>query len=125
MRAPPSVVPLHLTFARTSRAGIVIANALQPFADRLALSFADDPDAPARLAAAQIVVAPRLSDAEVEAAPALRWLASVAAGLEDVATPTVLAQGIAVTSASGVHGPDAACTTATTPCSPSSPGLRC
>lgn len=106
--SPPRPVPIHLAFPRGSRAGIVMSGALEPYANRLTLSFADDPDAPARLAAAEIVVAPRLEDEELDRAPALRWLASVAAGLEEVATPAVLARGIAVTGASGVHGPNIA-----------------
>ena len=39
---------------------------------------------------------------------AVRWLSSVAAGLDEIVTPALLARGVAVTSASGVHGPNIA-----------------
>ena len=49
-----------------------------------------------------------LSDDELARAAALRWLSSVAAGLDEIITPALLARGIAITNASGVHGPNIA-----------------
>jgi len=49
-----------------------------------------------------------LSDDQLAQAGRLRWLSSVAAGLDEIATPALLARGIVITNASGVHGPNIA-----------------
>lgn len=82
--------------------------ALAPFHPRVALTFADGDDLPRALSNAQVVVAPALSDDQLAQAPRLQWFSSVAAGLDGIATPALLARGVAVTSASGVHGPNIA-----------------
>ena len=55
-----------------------------------------------------MVVTGGLADDQLARAPRLRWLSSVAAGLDGIATPAVLARGVVVTGASGVHGPNIA-----------------
>jgi phosphoglycerate dehydrogenase-like enzyme len=86
--------------------------ALARFDGRIAVTYADShtaPDAFTRaLPDADIVVAGALTADELARATRLRWLSSVAAGLDGVATPAILARGVAVTSASGVHGPNIA-----------------
>jgi phosphoglycerate dehydrogenase-like enzyme len=82
--------------------------ALARFGDRIAVGFARGDELARALADAEIVVAQGLSDDELAAAPRLRWLSSWAAGVERAARPALLARGIALTSASGVHGPNIA-----------------
>jgi D-2-hydroxyacid dehydrogenase (NADP+) len=77
---------------------------------RVALTFAaaGGDDFARALPEADVVVAQDLSDAELARAGRLRWLSSVAAGLDGIVTPALLARGVAMTSASGVHGPNIA-----------------
>ena len=88
--------------------------ALAPFEGRVALTFAageaaaDGADFARALPGADVVVTGALSDDELARAPRLRWLSSVAAGLDEIVTPALLARGIAITNASGVHGPNIA-----------------
>jgi phosphoglycerate dehydrogenase-like enzyme len=84
--------------------------AVARFEGRVAVTFADAEGAEfARaLTDAEVVVAQGLSDEELARAGRLRWLSSVAAGLEGIVTPALLARGVAVTNASGVHGPNIA-----------------
>ena len=84
--------------------------ALVRFDGHVAVTFADAAgDAFARaLPEADVVVAQDLSDDQLAQAGRLRWLSSVAAGLEEIVTPALLARGVAVTNASGVHGPNIA-----------------
>jgi phosphoglycerate dehydrogenase-like enzyme len=82
--------------------------ALARFGKRVDLTFAIGSDFARGLPEADVVVAQGLSDQELARAGRLRWLSSVAAGLEEIATPALLARGVAVTSASGVHGPNIA-----------------
>jgi D-2-hydroxyacid dehydrogenase (NADP+) len=86
--------------------------ALAGFDGRVAVTYADahgKDDAFARaLPDSEVVVAGALADDQLARAPRLRWLSSVAAGLDDIATPALLGRGVAVTSASGVHGPNVA-----------------
>jgi phosphoglycerate dehydrogenase-like enzyme len=88
--------------------------ALARFEGRVALTFAagegaaDGADFARALAGADIAVTAALSDAELARAPRLRWLSSVAAGLDEIITPALLARGVAITNASGVHGPNIA-----------------
>jgi phosphoglycerate dehydrogenase-like enzyme len=69
---------------------------------------ADGADFARALPAADVVVAAALSDDELARAARVRWLSSVAAGLDEIVTPALLARGVAVTNASGVHGPNIA-----------------
>ena len=84
--------------------------ALARFDGRAVLTFADAAgDAFARaLPDADVVVAQDLSDDQLARAGRLRWLSSVAAGLDGIVTPALLGRGVALTSASGVHGPNIA-----------------
>ena len=88
--------------------------ALARFEGRVALTFAagegalDGADFARALAGADIAVTAALSDDELARAPRLRWLSSVAAGLDEIVTPALLARGVAITNASGVHGPNIA-----------------
>jgi phosphoglycerate dehydrogenase-like enzyme len=82
--------------------------ALVRFEGQIALTFfASDSDDFARaLPNAEIVVTGGLTDDEVARATRLRWLSSVAAGLDDIVTPPLLARDVAITNSSGVHGPN-------------------
>jgi D-2-hydroxyacid dehydrogenase (NADP+) len=82
--------------------------ALARFDGRIAVTCADGDAFVRALPEAQVIVAGNLSDDQLARAPQLRWLSSVAAGLDEIVTPAVLARGVAVTSASGVHGPNIA-----------------
>jgi phosphoglycerate dehydrogenase-like enzyme len=57
---------------------------------------------------AEAVVAWRLAPAEIAAAPKLRWLQTVGAGVEDVIVPELAERGIILTNNSGVHAPNIA-----------------
>ena len=84
--------------------------ALARFDGRVALTFADaaGDDFARALPDADVVVAQDLSDDQLARARRVRWLSSVAAGLDGIVTPALLASGIAITNASGVHGPNIA-----------------
>jgi len=84
--------------------------ALARFDGRVALTFADasGDDFARALPDADVVVAQDLSDEQLARAGRVRWLSSVAAGLDGIVTPALLARGIAITNASGVHGPNIA-----------------
>ena len=84
--------------------------ALARFDGRVALTFADaaTPDFARALPEAEVVVTQDLSDDQLARASRVRWLSSVAAGLEEIVTPALLARNIIVTNASGVHGPNIA-----------------
>ena len=84
--------------------------ALARFDGRVALTFADaaGDDFARALPDADVVVAQDLSDDQLARARRVRWLSSVAAGLDGIITPALLASGIAITNASGVHGPNIA-----------------
>jgi phosphoglycerate dehydrogenase-like enzyme len=84
--------------------------ALARFDGRVALTFADasGDDFARALPDADVVVAQDLSDEQLARAGRVRWLSSVAAGLDGIVTPALLASGIAITTASGVHGPNIA-----------------
>ncbi len=81
--------------------------ALAPFtrAGTVTTSFAAELRSSGILADADVLVAQRISDEQLEAAPKLRWFASWAAGLDTVARPSVFARELVLTNASGVHGP--------------------
>jgi len=82
--------------------------ALARFEARVAVTYATG-DAFARaLPDAEVVVTGGLTDDELARAGRLRWLSSVAAGLDEIVMPPMLARGIVVTNASGVHGPNIA-----------------
>jgi len=84
--------------------------ALARFDGRVALTFADaaGDDFARALPDADVVVAQDLSDDQLTRAGRVRWLSSVAAGLDGIVTPALLASGIVITTASGVHGPNIA-----------------
>jgi D-2-hydroxyacid dehydrogenase (NADP+) len=82
--------------------------ALARFEGRIVLTLAAGADFARALPGAEVIVAQGLTDGELARAVRLRWLSSVAAGLDEIATPALLARGVAVTSASGVHGPNIA-----------------
>ncbi|HEY7030159.1 MAG TPA: D-2-hydroxyacid dehydrogenase [Thermomicrobiales bacterium] len=60
----------------------------------------------ALLPQAEAVVAWRLEPAEIAAAPKLRWLQTVGAGVEDVIVPAMAERGVILTNNSGVHAPN-------------------
>jgi len=105
-RAPRVLVDLPPASADAE----VFRAALARFEGRIAVTYADaeGADFARALADADVVVAQGLSDAELARAQRLRWLSSVAAGLEEIVTPALFARGVAVTNASGVHGPNIA-----------------
>src|SRR3954468_4074785 len=84
--------------------------ALARFDGRVALTFADaaTPDFARALPDAEVVVTQDLSDDQLARALRVRWLSSVAAGLDEIVTPALLARGLLITNASGVHGPNIA-----------------
>jgi D-2-hydroxyacid dehydrogenase (NADP+) len=84
--------------------------ALARFQGRVALTFAasDGEDFARALPDADVVVTGGLTDDELARAGRLRWFSSVAAGLDGIVTPALLARGVAITNASGVHGPNIA-----------------
>ena len=82
--------------------------ALAQFDGRIAVTYADGDGFARALPEAEVVVTGGLTDDQLARAHQLRWLSSVAAGLDEIATPAILARGVAVTSASGVHGPNIA-----------------
>jgi phosphoglycerate dehydrogenase-like enzyme len=84
--------------------------ALARFEGRVALTFAasEGEDFARALPDADVVVTGGLTDDELARAGRLRWFSSVAAGLDGIVTPAMLARGIAITNASGVHGPNIA-----------------
>ena len=82
--------------------------ALARFDGRVAITYAYGEPFARALPEAEVVVVGGLTDDQLARARRMRWLSSVAAGLDEVVTPAVLARGVAVTSASGVHGPNIA-----------------
>jgi phosphoglycerate dehydrogenase-like enzyme len=84
--------------------------ALARFDARVILTFAEaaTPDFARALPEADVVVTQDLSDDQLARASRLRWLSSVAAGLDEIVTPALLARDVIVTNASGVHGPNIA-----------------
>jgi D-2-hydroxyacid dehydrogenase (NADP+) len=82
--------------------------ALARFDGRIAITYATGDAFVRALPDADVIVAGDLTDDHLARAHQLRWLSSVAAGLEEIATPALLARGIAITNASGVHGPNIA-----------------
>jgi phosphoglycerate dehydrogenase-like enzyme len=83
-------------------------SALARFEGRVALTFAAGDDLERALPDADVIVAQDLSDSDLARAGRLRWFSSVAAGLDGIVTPALLARGVAITNASGVHGPNIA-----------------
>lgn len=52
---------------------------------------------------ADAIIGWRLSSAQLERSPRLRWLQTTSAGVERVLTPEMIERGIVITNASGVH----------------------
>jgi D-2-hydroxyacid dehydrogenase (NADP+) len=82
--------------------------ALARFDGRVAVTYATTAVFAHALPEADVVVTGGLTDDQLAQAHQLRWLSSVAAGLDEVVTPALLARGVVITSASGVHGPNIA-----------------
>ena len=82
--------------------------ALARFDGRIAVTYATGDAFVRALPDADVIIAGDLTDDHLARAPRLRWLSSVAAGLDEIATPALLARNVALTSASGVHGPNIA-----------------
>jgi D-2-hydroxyacid dehydrogenase (NADP+) len=112
--SPKDLVHVLVDLPPDSRDADYFRAALVRFEGRVALTFAageaaaDGADFARALAGADVVVTAALSDDELGRAPRLRWLSSVAAGLDEIVTPALLARGFAITNASGVHGPNIA-----------------
>ena len=83
-------------------------SALARFDGRVAVTFAAGDDFARALPDADVIVTGGLTDDELARATRMRWFSSVAAGLDDIATPAMLARGVEITNASGVHGPNIA-----------------
>jgi D-2-hydroxyacid dehydrogenase (NADP+) len=109
---PPGEHPMHVLIDLPPGAADVayFRAALARFDGRVVLTFADasTADFARALAGADIVVAQDLSDEQLARARRVRWLSSVAAGLDEIVTPALLARAIEITNASGVHGPNIA-----------------
>ena len=82
--------------------------ALAGFDGRVAVTYADGNAFGQALPEAEVIVTGGLTDDELARARRLRWFSSVAAGLDEIVTPQMLARGVVVTNASGVHGPNIA-----------------
>lgn len=91
------------------RAALAAESDLSP---RVELRFLDPDTPPAeaapQLADAEIACAPNRPAPLLALAPRLRWVAFWGAGLDRSLTPDLLARGLLVTNASGVHGPNIA-----------------
>jgi D-2-hydroxyacid dehydrogenase (NADP+) len=61
-----------------------------------------------RLAEADAIVGWRVTAEEIAAAPRLKWVQTIGAGVEDVIVPELAARGIVLTNNSGVHAPNIA-----------------
>lgn len=81
---------------------------LAPFGDRVAVRYVGPGDLAGAVVDAEILVGQRVASEIFARAERLRWFSSWAAGIETVVTPELLARGVAVTNASGVHGPNIA-----------------
>jgi phosphoglycerate dehydrogenase-like enzyme len=64
---------------------------------------AESEDLGSALGEADAVISWRLTPAELSAAPRLKWLQTVGAGIDDVVSPELIERGIIVTNNSGVH----------------------
>lgn len=82
--------------------------ALARFDGRVSVTYASGDDFAGALPDADVVVTGGLTTEQLARAGRLRWFSSLAAGLDDLATPALLARGVVVTNASGVHGPNIA-----------------
>ena len=93
------------TDAQTFRDAIA-ADAL--LRDRVELRFGRGDDAKAAIGEAEIVVSGGVSQEMLEAAPHLRWIAFWSAGMDGKVSEPMRARDLALTNASGVHGPNIA-----------------
>ena len=101
---------LHVLIEATPASGDAgyFRRALARFDGRVAVTFAAGDDYARALPDADVIVTGGLTDDEVAQATRMRWFSSVAAGLDGIATPALLARGVDITNASGVHGPNIA-----------------
>ena len=83
-------------------------SALARFDGRVAVTFAAGDDFARALPDADVIVTGGLTDDELARAKRMRWFSSVAAGLDEIATPAFRARDVVITNASGVHGPNIA-----------------
>ena len=81
---------------------------LARFDGQVAVTFAAGDDFARALPDADVIVTGGLTDDELARATRLRWFSSVAAGLDELATPAFVERGVQLTNASGVHGPNIA-----------------
>lgn len=76
--------------------------------DRVELRFGRGDDAKAAIGDAEIVVSGNVSQDLLDAAPKLRWIAFWSAGMDGKVNEGMRAKNLALTNASGVHGPNIA-----------------
>ncbi len=76
--------------------------------ERVELRFGRGDDAKAAIGDAEIVVSGSVSQELLDAAPYLRWIAFWSAGMDGKVTEPMRARNLALTNASGVHGPNIA-----------------
>lgn len=76
--------------------------------ERIELRFAEGEAAREAIRDAEVVCCGNLSSELLAVAPRLRWISFWSAGMESKATPEVLARGLLLTNASGVHAPNIA-----------------
>ncbi|MCW3098998.1 MAG: Phosphoglycerate dehydrogenase and related dehydrogenase [Chthonomonadaceae bacterium] len=76
--------------------------------ERVELRFGRGDEAKAQIGEAEIVVSGHVSEELLEAAPHLRWIAFWSAGMDGKINETMRARNLALTNASGVHGPNIA-----------------
>jgi D-2-hydroxyacid dehydrogenase (NADP+) len=76
--------------------------------ERVELRFGRGDEAKAQIGEAEIVVSGNVSEELLDAAPHLRWIAFWSAGMDGKINETMRARNLALTNASGVHGPNIA-----------------
>ncbi len=76
--------------------------------ERVELRFGRGDAAKTAIAEAEVVVSGNVSEELLDAAPHLRWIAFWSAGMDSKVSETMRARKLALTNASGVHGPNIA-----------------
>ncbi|MCW3055658.1 MAG: Phosphoglycerate dehydrogenase and related dehydrogenase, partial [Chthonomonadales bacterium] len=76
--------------------------------DRVELRFGRGEEANAAIGETEIVVSGHVPQELLDAAPSLRWIAFWSAGMDGKVSDTMVARNLALTNASGVHGPNIA-----------------
>jgi len=67
------------------------------------LHVADDPESPDAVADAEVVLTFRLSEEQLAAAPDLRWVQALNAGVDSYPQEALVERGVALTNSSGIH----------------------